>query len=131
MMHSVVTDDFNCQSGSRFYDFFIQWANDLNLQIKQALDVSKNGITNMTLKFQIAIALHEKHMNLYLADSSKYSNGLGMWRVAHRKSSGQWAQQCAQAASAGNQQDISECILQCIESLLCEITEQDTSERDV
>jgi hypothetical protein len=33
MMHSVVADDFNCQSGSRFYNVLIQWANDLNLQL--------------------------------------------------------------------------------------------------
>jgi hypothetical protein len=33
MMHSVVADDFNCQSGSRFYNVLINWANDLNLQL--------------------------------------------------------------------------------------------------
>jgi hypothetical protein len=33
MMHSVVADDFNCQSGSRFYNIFIQWANDVNSQL--------------------------------------------------------------------------------------------------
>jgi hypothetical protein len=33
MMHSVIADDFNCQSGSRFYNVLIYWANDLNLQL--------------------------------------------------------------------------------------------------
>jgi endonuclease/exonuclease/phosphatase family metal-dependent hydrolase len=32
-VHFVVAGDFNCQSGSRFYNIFIQWANDLNLQL--------------------------------------------------------------------------------------------------
>jgi endonuclease/exonuclease/phosphatase family metal-dependent hydrolase len=28
-VHFVIAGDFNCQSGSRFYNMFIQWANDL------------------------------------------------------------------------------------------------------
>jgi endonuclease/exonuclease/phosphatase family metal-dependent hydrolase len=32
-VHFVVAGDFNCQSGSRFYNIFIQWAKDLNLQL--------------------------------------------------------------------------------------------------
>jgi hypothetical protein len=32
-VHSVLASDFKCQSGSRFYNIFIQWANDLDLQL--------------------------------------------------------------------------------------------------
>jgi hypothetical protein len=42
MMHSVVADDFNCQSGSRFYNVLIQWAIDLNLQLS---DIKRLDIT--------------------------------------------------------------------------------------
>jgi hypothetical protein len=31
MMHSVVADDFNCQSGSRFYNVFIQYCGQMTL----------------------------------------------------------------------------------------------------
>jgi hypothetical protein len=33
MLHFVVAGYFNGQAGSRFYNIFIQWANDLNLQL--------------------------------------------------------------------------------------------------
>jgi hypothetical protein len=31
MMHSVVADDFNCQSGSIFYNVFIQYCGQMTL----------------------------------------------------------------------------------------------------
>jgi endonuclease/exonuclease/phosphatase family metal-dependent hydrolase len=31
VVHSVIAGDFNCQACARFYNVFIQWANDLNL----------------------------------------------------------------------------------------------------
>jgi len=44
VIHCVVAGDFNCQLGSRFYDFFLQLVNDLNLQITDVCRMALNDL---------------------------------------------------------------------------------------